>query len=135
MTATTSVLVAAGGHNHHNNPNGSNNFNSPSSASTLSSSSDARCWASIDALGAEIESRFARMKEFAALQLGLDIPPVHLTMLETLYRLKMSNLHAETQTELAKFDYSSLKCEQHKGFKKLKVCLPRCLVLLIQWFY
>lgn len=73
-----------------------------------------------------IMQRFAELRQYALLQLALDDPPVQLSMLESVYMLKMGALRYETDLELAKFDRHVTDgggggLKESKGYQKLKV--------------
>lgn len=79
--------------------------------------------ASIQALDAEIMRRFEELRQFAVVQLGLDMPPVHAMMLESLYFMKMGALRDQTEEELSKFESSLYQNIDHecKRYQKFKV--------------
>ena len=74
-----------------------------------------------------IMQRFAELRQYALLQLALDDPPVQLSMLESVYMLKMGALRYETDLELAKFDRNVADggggLKESKGYQKLKVLI------------
>lgn len=78
---------------------------------------------SIQKLDAQIRAQFCELSEFGMIELGMDGPPVNLSMLETLYNLKMCALRNEAERELAKFDEAAGKNSEQRHLQKLKVCV------------
>lgn len=104
------------------NPNSTNMHSNPIYGTNTDDDIE---YASIQTLELFILHRFQELRQFALFQLGqLDAPPVQLTMLESVYMLKMGSLRYDTDLELAKFDHYSSNCfkqQETKRYQRLKV--------------